>query len=152
MPVTGAELFELILAVAAQEAVAAGYPRITTAHLLIALSRAGDAGTPTADPEAEAEIRREFEQLGIEPRLFRRRLRALLGTKGATPEGSKIRRSARCRAVFAAAETRASEEGVSMCVGHLVQAAMASLGEDNGSSGLDAHVADLGDDEIPDEL
>jgi hypothetical protein len=79
--VDGINTLELALNLAAQETAAAGYREITPAHLLIALSR-------LSDPEVAAQIdnaalRNEFEQLGIEPRRFRRRLRALLGNGGA---------------------------------------------------------------------
>jgi len=70
---------DIIMTLAAQEAIAAGYAEITSAHLLIALARAAEANGPLAMPTYTTAIRREFEALGIEPRRFRRRLRVLLG-------------------------------------------------------------------------
>ncbi len=121
----GINTLELVLRLAAQEAIAAGYREITPAHLLIALSR-------LSDPEVAAQIdnaalRNEFEQLGIEPRRFRRRLRALLGNGGAKPPDGVIHRSPECRAVFARAQAIASQQGVQLSVTHLLHATWVSL-------------------------
>ena len=121
----GINTLELVLRLAAQEAVAAGYREITPAHLLIALSRLSDS-EPAAQVDNTA-LRNEFEQLGIEPRRFRRRLRALLGNGGAKqPEGA-IHRSPECRAVFALAQAIASQLRVQLNLEHLLHATWVSL-------------------------
>ncbi|MBI3304581.1 MAG: hypothetical protein HYZ72_21160 [Deltaproteobacteria bacterium] len=121
----GIEPLELALNLAAQEAVAAGFCEITPAHLLIALSRLSD---PDAAAQTDnAALRNEFEQLGIEPRRFRRRLRALLGNGGAKPQDDVIHRSPECRAVFALARAIASQRGVQLTLEHLLHATLVSL-------------------------
>lgn len=116
---------ELALNLAAQETVAAGYREITPAHLLIALSRLSD---PDAASQVDtAALRSEFEQRGIEPRRFRRRLRALLGNGGAQPPEGVIHRSPECKAVFALAQAIASQRGVPLNLEHLLHATLVSL-------------------------
>lgn len=110
---------------AAQEAVAAGYREITPAHLLIALAR-------LSDPEASGQVNnaglcRELEHLGIEPRAFRRRLRALLGNGGSGPPNGVIHRTPLCRAVFALAQELASSRGAELALEHLLHATLCSL-------------------------
>lgn len=121
----GIEPLELALNLAAQEAVAAGYREITPAHLLIALSRLSDLDA--AAQIDNAALRHEFEQLGIDPRRFRRRLRALLGNGDAKPPDGVIHRSPESRAVFALAQAIASQQGVQLSVTHLLHATWVSL-------------------------
>ena len=83
----GLKPIELALPLAAKEAAVGGFAEITPGHLLMALCRIGELG-PGAN-EGGAELRKEFERLGVEPRRFRRRLRALLGSGGA-PAGKRI--------------------------------------------------------------
>lgn len=121
----GIEPLELALNLAAQEAVAAGYCEITPAHLLIALSRMSDPDTAAQGDNAA--LWNEFDQLGIEPRRFRRRLRALLGNGGAKPPEGTIHRSPECRAVFTLAQAIASQQGVQLSLTHLLHATWVSL-------------------------
>lgn len=114
----------LILRLAAQEAMAAGFPEITPAHLLMALARlaeASQAGNPP-DP-AFAGLRQEFEALGVEPRAFRRRLRESIAALGGPPREGAIHRSPRCREVFRTAK----QEDSGLDPQRLLRAALASL-------------------------
>jgi hypothetical protein len=114
-----------LMTLAGSEAAAAGYAEITPAHLLIALSRASES-----DLESQfdtALLQGEFAQLGIEPRRFRRRLRALVGKGGQPPPDGPLHRSAACKTVFAWAHALATEEGKSPGLEHLLRAAFALL-------------------------
>lgn len=145
-------VLEHILRLAAEETVASDYSAITPAHLLIALSRLSEEDAePTT---ASAAVRDEFEQLGIEPQRFRRRLRALLG-KGATPyQGQVLHRSPVCKALFAQAALLAAKEQTVPAAAHLLRAAFVitwDLGkavEDKPPPGPAPPPAD----DIPDEL
>ena len=116
---------ELVLRLAAQEAIGSGYPEITPAHLLISLSRLGDSDEPLQINNNL--LKSEFDQLGIDPRRFRRRLRALLGNRGEKPPEGVIHRSPRCRGVFALAQAMASQQGVPVGLEHLLCATLVSL-------------------------
>jgi cell division protease FtsH len=107
---------DLILRLAAQEALAAGFAEIMPAHLLMALGRIAEASPPEGP---FAGLRKEFEELGIEPRAFRRRLCELVAPQGGRPRDGVLHRSARCREIFRAAGNRDAE--------HLLRAALASL-------------------------
>lgn len=125
-----------ILTLAAHEAVTSGYPEVTPAHLLIALSRASEEDVDAVAPTVRVTLRAEFEQIGLEPRRFRRRLRALLGNTGVQHNGETVHRSPTCRAVFVAAQRIAQEEKEPFDARHLVRAAFAALaGRDTGSEG-----------------
>jgi hypothetical protein len=111
---------EHILRLAAEETVASDYSAITPAHLLIALSRlSGEDAEPTT---ASMAVRDEFEQLGIEPRRFRRRLRALLGKGKTRYEGQVLHRSPVCKALFAQAALLAAKEPTVAVAAHLLRA------------------------------
>ena len=115
----------VLLTLAGSEAAAAGYAEITPAHLLIALSRASES-----DLESQfdtALLQGEFAQLGIEPRRFRRRLRALVGKGGQPSPDGPLHRSAACKTVFAWAHTLATGEGKLPGLEHLLRAAFALL-------------------------
>lgn len=123
---SGLESIGILLTLAAEEAVSAAYGEITVAHLLIALAR-------LADPDAatrlhDGALKDEFDQVGIEPRRFRRRLRALLGSGNGRPTESAIHRSGECKAVFALAELIAARNGVVLSPNHLLYAALLSFG------------------------
>lgn len=125
-----------ILTLAAHEAVTSGYPEVTPAHLLIALSRASEEDVDAVAPTVRVTLRAEFEQIGLEPRRFRRRLRALLGNTGVQHNGETVHRSPTCRAVFVAAQRIAQEEKEPFDARHLVRAAFAALaGRGTGSEG-----------------
>ncbi|MCI0653468.1 MAG: hypothetical protein L0Y39_03185 [Methylococcaceae bacterium] len=146
MPVEEKEIVDAIVTLAAEEAVEAGYVQISTAHLLIALSRISEA-QELRDSAAIRELNREFEQLGIEPRIFRRRLRAILGRRNEKPGGNTIHRSAGCKAVFAAAQRAASDAGAFWTPVWLLRGVFASLGDDGSRV-----AAESGADDIPYEL
>jgi hypothetical protein len=116
---------EVALQLAASEASAAGYGEITSAHLLVALARLSEPGLA---PRVNATtLQGEFEQLGIDPRRFRRRLRALLGNGGEPPGIGGMHRSQECRAVFAAAQAIATQQAVPLGLEHLLHAVLISL-------------------------
>ena len=145
------DTLDIVMTLAAQEAMAAGYAEITTAHLVIALSRAAETDTPLAMSTDNAAIRREFEVLGIAPRRFRRRLRALLGHGEAQHQGEPMHRSPTCKAVFARAEQIAHAEHVPCHVSHLVRAAFAVWATDSGTDGTREAPGEVvpSDDDIP---
>ena len=147
-------MFDVIMTLVTQEAVAASYAEITPAHLLIALSRLSEADVSAAAPTDSAAIRREFEELGIEPRRFRRRLRALLGHGGAQLQGEAIHRSPACRAVFSWAERIAATERVPCHASHLVRTAFLILSEGYGPGRGEQDTEDVTvpADDIPTEL
>lgn len=116
---------EVALKLAAGEAASAGYAEITPAHLMIALARLSE---PDLAPQVDgAGLRSEFEQLGIDPRRFRRRLRALLGNGGMAPPAGGMHRSPECRAVFARAQAIAAQQAAPLGLVHLLQAALMLL-------------------------
>ena len=123
-------VFESIMQSAGQEALVAGYAEITPAHLAIALSRFSESEPPHSSASVIAAVRREFEDFGIEPRTFRRRLRGVLGNKGAYARGGAIQASIACKAVFASAERIAAQEQVPMQARHLVRALFVFSAED----------------------
>lgn len=116
---------DVALKLAASEAASAGYAEITPAHLVIALARLGE---PDLAPQVDgAALGSEFEQLGIDPRRFRRRLRALLGTGGMAPPAGGMHRTPESRAVFARAQALAAQQAAPLGLAHLLQAALMSL-------------------------
>ena len=119
---------ETVVSLAAREAVEAGYSQITTAHLLIALSRASE-GMDSCDSLSSEDLRREFEHLGIQPRTFRRRLRVMLGRGESKASREVLHRSPTCRAVFAAAEQVASAAGAPLTPVLLLRSVFASFGD-----------------------
>ena len=125
----GATWLESILGLAAAETVAAGYAEITPGHLLIALSKATETNGSSPGPPIGDSARREFEQLGIEPRRFRQRLREVFGRRGAHPTGV-IHRSPSCKALIARAERIAADQGVAFDAGLLLRVAFLSLSQD----------------------
>jgi hypothetical protein len=148
-----ATIIESILDVAAQEAVTAGFVEITPAHLLISLSRFSEP-SQSEGSEAVIQLQREFDHLGIQPRVFRRRLRTLLGAKRLQPAVGTIHRSAACKALFVAAEGLANEEKAPLCAAHLLRAAFCSLG-DEGAQKREHSPQEAGGPQvadIPDEL
>jgi hypothetical protein len=66
--------------------------------------------------------------LGIDPRRFRRRVRALLGNRGEKLPETVIHRSPRCRGVFAIAQAMALQQGATVGMEHLLCATVVSLG------------------------
>ncbi len=122
-------ILDMVVNLAANEAADAGWPQISTAHLLIALSRLSEA-EDIPDGAAKKELHAEFEHLGIEPRAFRRRLRALLGNRTRAPNAGTMHRSAGLKAVFASAQNEALEARARLTPAGLLRCAFASLGED----------------------
>lgn len=128
-------ILDMVVNLAANEAADAGWPLISTAHLLIALSRLSEVeGIP--DGAAKKELRAEFEHLGIEPRAFRRRLRALLGNRTRATNAGTMHRSAGLKAVFASAQNEALEARARLTPAGLLRFAFASLGEDVGTTAV----------------
>lgn len=146
-------VLDSVLSLAAQEALKARYSETTTGHLLIALSRAAEESESPESLGKVQELKCEFELLGIDSRTFRRRLRALLGTRNGRVIGSSIHRSARCKAVFTAAQRSAAEERVPIGPVHLLRAALASLADDSSGSNDRGEAIPVGAaDDIPAEL
>jgi hypothetical protein len=147
MNISSNSILDAVMELAAQEATSAGFPEITPAHLLMALSKICEAPPPSG--AIIDEVRREFQQLGIEPRTFRRRLRAIVGSRGAHPSDGIMHRSDSCRAIFSLAERVANREQTSLEPVHLLRSAFLSLAEsrllgDSGGSSIA--------EEIPAEL
>lgn len=140
-------ILDLIVSLAANEAADAGWPQISTAHVLIALSRLSEA-EDMPDGAARKELHAEFEHLGIEPRAFRRRLRALLGNRTRAPNAGTMHRSPGLKAVFASAQNEALEARARLTPAGLFRCAFASLGDDVGSTGVKSRDAEG----IPTEL
>ena len=115
-------VLESIMQSADKEAFSGGYAEITPAHLAIALSRFSEREPSHSTASVIAAVRHEFEDFGIEPRTFRRRLRGVLGNKGVDAGGGAIRASIACKAVFASAERIAAQEQVPLHARHLVRA------------------------------
>lgn len=148
------EALNLPLKLAAQETIASGYREITPAHLLIGLSRLSDT-EPLSPPvhKAAAAIRREFEALGIEPKTFRRRLRALLAHGGSKFDGEAIHRSIACKRVFAIGALMARQEGALLEPRHLLRAALIASSLEPRDDPADPSPAGRGPDEdLPEEL
>jgi hypothetical protein len=122
-----ADIRGLALRMAAQEAASAGFSEITTAHLLISLSRLTDGEAASLAPAVSEALREEFEKLGIEPKRFRRRLRALLGRTGADVPSGEMHRSTHCKAVFVLAAAMAAQERAPLRLPHLLHAILISL-------------------------
>ena len=95
------QIFSSLLVTAAEEARASGHDEISPAHLLIALSRFTD--TPklqSIDLPWTKALAGEFESLGIVPKMFRRRLRALLPPGSPQLAGDVVHRSEGCKAAY----------------------------------------------------
>ena len=122
-------ILDMVVSLAASEAAEAGWPQISTAHLLIALSRLSEADD-VPDGAAKQELRAEFGHFGIEPRAFRRRFRALLGRRPRTPNAGTMHRSAELKAVFACAQNEALAARARLTPAGLLRCAFASLGAD----------------------
>ncbi len=117
------EILSSLLVTAAEEARASGHGEVTPAHMLIALSRYAD--TPTLqvlDPAWTRTLAAEFESLGIAPKVFRRRLRALLPPGVPQVAGDILHRSENCKLAFAEAKAIADEEGRRFDGRHLLRA------------------------------
>jgi hypothetical protein len=83
-----------VLWLAAEEAAASGHAKILPVHLLIALCRFVDVTRDGLSPALQAtqrRLRRELDALSLDPKRFRRRLRALL-IKGTAADASEILR------------------------------------------------------------
>lgn len=116
---------ELALQLAAQEAAAAGFAEITTAHLLMALARLSE---PDMDDRVDVpSLRAEFEAFGISPRPFRRRMRALVGNGGKVVRPGEMCRSAQCCEAFKTAQALSGLPVELPSLVHLLQAAFLTL-------------------------
>lgn len=148
------EVFNQLLKVAAREMEGSGFSEIAPIHLLIALSKVSeDQASNRANEDVNA-LRHEFESLGIDPRRFRRRLRALLPSRSDKPHPTTIHRSQSAQGVFMLAEALALASAEEPSPSYLLRATFLLL--------ADMLVTDRGghpgpgngpaDDEIPDEL
>jgi len=143
---------DAVLELAAREATNAGYSVITPAHLLMGLSKLCEMGDPGSMNEGAALLRREFEQLGIETRAFRRGLRTIVGDGGARPQKGVMHRSASCRALFSVAGNLAAQAGTRLEPAHLLRAAFLGFREINAVSGDQTLGRGGADAEVPTEL
>jgi ATP-dependent Clp protease ATP-binding subunit ClpC len=128
----------LVWGLAEAEAHAARFARIEPAHFFLGLCKLCDlplrqalrGASPEADAliaETEAElavVRQMLAAASIEPTVFRRRLRGLLGTGEALPTREPLHRSPEARKLFAAAE-RLAGGGETVQLGHLLAALLA---------------------------
>jgi len=129
----GTKGLALALGIASKEAANAGFVAVTPAHLLIALCRISE---PDADLGAGgAELRREFERLGMDPRRFRRRLRELLRQGGASTPPRSMRPSEQCKEVLARAEIAALKKGTRLDLVLLLHAALENLARGTSEGG-----------------
>src|SRR5271167_2652755 len=83
-----------LMFLAAEEAARSLHGAIEPVHLVIALSRLTDAAVqePTqAELTSLQHLRAEFEALGIAPRQFRRRLRAIIPTGGQADAADRLK-------------------------------------------------------------
>ena len=148
------DVYNQLLKMAAEEMVESGISEIMPIHLLIALSRLSEGQSSDGADDAATVLRHEFELLGIEPRRFRRRLRALLPNRSDKPHPTTIHRSQSAQSVFMLAKVLARASAEEPSPSHLLRATFLLL--------ADMHVTDRGgypgsgndpaDDEIPDEL
>jgi hypothetical protein len=143
---------DVVLELAAREATNAGYSVITPAHLLMGLSKLCEMGDPGSTNEGAAPLRREFEQLGIESRAFRRGLRAIVGNGGTRAQKGVLHRSASCRALFSAAGNLAAQAGARLEPVHLLRAAFLGFREIDAVSGDQTPGQGRADAEVPTEL
>lgn len=149
----GNDVLTRLLKVATGEMLASSSPEVTPAHILIALSRLSEDQPSSDGCEYGAELRGEFESLGIEPRRFRRRIRALLPGRpdGPRPESARLSQSAQTIFVLAEALAQASSEQCGAT--HLLRATFVFLSDivdstNGGQPGLAGGV----NKEIPYEL
>jgi hypothetical protein len=154
MPFAGDDFAAHLLKMAAGEAVASGSPQIIPTHLLIALSKLSEEQSSSGGEDHSAALRREFESMGIEPRRFRRRLRALLPKGQDGSPGSIVHRSETAKAVFTLGNALAEAPAEPGGPVHLLRAIFLLLADAIPSgkgrpAGLDVWPAD---DEIPHEL
>lgn len=142
-------LVSAVVGLAASEAAEAGQSEVSPGHLLIALSRLSENHESRNSPEL-AELKREFQALGIQPRAFRRRLRAVLARDGGKRAVARsIHRSATYKAAFAVAERWARSADEPLTPVRLLRGVFALLGD---GILLGAQPREDGSDEIPTEL
>jgi len=148
------EVSNKVLKVAAAEMTTSGFVEIAPIHLLIALSRVSEEQPSNGADASVAALRQEFESLGIEPRRFRRRLRALLPKQSNAPQPGAIHRSENTKQIYLLAEALAQASGEERSPSHLLRAMFVSLADVLGSdeSGHPEAGSDPADDEIPKEL
>lgn len=121
--------FQLVSTLATHEALAAGHREITVAHLLLGLARASEVSGRAGQDFMP--LRRELDLLGIEPGLFRSRLRALTSRGGVRSPRSEVRPSASCREIMERAQRTAAILGTPVGPEHLLRAAIMSLAGDS---------------------
>jgi ATP-dependent Clp protease ATP-binding subunit ClpA len=111
---------EIVLQLAAREAIAGRYSKIEPEHLLLALLKfseidveamAGASGARALKPvrDEQQDVRQVLDERYVDSKLFRRRLRSALGRGDRPPDATGIHRSDDTKRVFGAAEALASE-------------------------------------------
>jgi len=143
-------VLDVVLNIAASEAVAAGYAEITVGHLLIALAKVSELNGTSPEAGLALPARQEFDLLGIDPRRFRRRLRELFGRRGNPPQSALVHRTPACKTVISDAEGLARAAGVPLDASLLVRAAFAGWVASGGSGSDGLGIAPI--EEIPTEL
>lgn len=142
-----------LLKVAASEMMASHLPEIAPAHILIALSKLSEDKS-SGGSDYGAELRREFEALGIEPRRFRRRMRALLPGRPDNPKPTSAHRSQSTKAIFVLAEALAQAAGEECGATHILRASFVFLSDvmESTKGGQPGPAGGTPDNKIPYEL
>jgi hypothetical protein len=148
------EVSNKLLKVAAGEMTVSGFAEIAPIHLLIALSRVSEEQSSNGADESLTALRLEFDSLGIEPRRFRRRLRALLPKQSSAPQPAAIHRSENTRHIYLLADALAQASGEEPSPSHLLRAMFLSLADMVASNqgGYPGPGNGPADDDIPREL
>jgi ATP-dependent metalloprotease FtsH len=118
---------EIVLQLAAREAIAGRHPEIEPEHLLIALLKFAETdlkamlqagGAPILKPmlDEQQTLRSVLDERIVDSKLFRRQLRSALGTGKRPPDATAIHRSRAAKRAFAAAEALASESNTDRAV------------------------------------
>jgi hypothetical protein len=105
---------EIVLQLAAREAIAGRHPEIEPEHLLIALLKFAETdlkamlqagGAPILTPmlDEQQTLRSVLDERIVDSKLFRRQLRSALGTGKRPPDATAIHRSRAAKRAFAAA-------------------------------------------------
>jgi hypothetical protein len=143
-----------LLKAATSEMVTSGLLEITPAHILIALSKLSEDQPSGSGSDYGAELRREFESLGIEPRRFRRRMRALLPRRSGNPQATSAHRSQSAKAIFVLAEALARASSEECGATHMLRASFVFLSNvmESTKDGQPDAPGGAADDNIPHEL
>lgn len=144
------DVLKRLVNLAGGEAVGAGFAEVTPAHLLIALSRLSEDESGDGGGKHAQQLRQEFEALGIEPRRFRRRIRALLPKPGDALAPKSPRRSESTKAVLLLAEALTTSEEERSA--HLLRAIFLFLADFATKADGGPRIPGRAADEVPYEL